>query len=90
MAIVTKQRKEEEKGAGNQNGIIKIKKEENRTVIVTLRNGRLEEKRKKVEVKWSKAIKEIEGMKVRDRENKIMEGGREIEKGTPGSKSKSV
>ncbi|RVE69587.1 hypothetical protein OJAV_G00079260 [Oryzias javanicus] len=43
----------------------------------------------RVEVKWSKAIKEIEGMKVRDGENKIIEGGREIEKGTLGSRSKS-
>ena len=49
-----------------------------------------EEKGEKEEVKWSKAIKEIEGMKVRDGENKIMEGGREIEKGTLGSWSKSV
>ena len=42
------------------------------------------------EVKWSRAIREIEGMKVRDGEHKIMEGGREIEKGTLGSRSKSV
>lgn len=49
-----------------------------------------EKKKKGAEVKWSKALKEIEGMKVRDGENKIMEGGREIEKGTLGSRSKSV
>lgn len=47
-------------------------------------------RRDRDEVKWSKAIKEIEGMKVRDGENKIIEGGREIEKGTLGSRSKSV
>lgn len=52
--------------------------------------ARKEERRDREEVKWSRAIREIEGMKVRDREHKIMEGGREIEKGTLGSGSKSV
>lgn len=42
------------------------------------------------EVKWSSAIRVIQGMKVRDGEHKIMEGAREIEKGTLGSGSKSV
>lgn len=41
-------------------------------------------------MKWSRALREIEDMKVRDGECKIMEGGREIEKGTLGSRSKSV
>lgn len=35
-------------------------------------------------------MRETEGMKVRDGERNIMEGGREIEKGTLGSGSKSV
>lgn len=65
------------------------KEEEKRTAGVLQRNARLKEKETE-EVKWSKAIKEIEGMKVRDGENKIMERGREIEKGTLGSWSKSV
>lgn len=55
-----------------------------------LRNARMKDRKERAEVKWSKAIKEIEGMKVRDRESKIMERGREIEKGTLGSRSKSV
>lgn len=42
------------------------------------------------DVKWSGAMREIKGMKVRDGEHKIMEGGREIEKGTLGSGNKSV
>lgn len=49
-----------------------------------------ERKGDREEGKWSRAIREIEGMKVRDGERKIMEGGREIEKGTLGSRSKSV
>lgn len=73
-----------EKGVKHQHG----SKEENRTVSVMWRKPRL--RRDRDEVKWSKAIKEIEGMKVRDGENKIIEGGREIEKGTLGSRSKSV
>lgn len=66
------------------------KKEERRIVSVMQRKSKTERKRDREEVKWSKAIKEIEGMKVRDGEHKIMEGGREIEKGTLGSRSKSV
>lgn len=38
-------------------------------------------------MKWSRAIREIGGMKVRDGEYNIMVGGREIEKGTLGSES---
>lgn len=60
------------------------------TVIVMLRNPRVKERKERAEVKWSKAIKEIEGMKVRDGESKIMERGIEIEKETLGSRSKSV
>lgn len=66
------------------------KKEEHGIVSVTQRKSKTERKPDREEVKWSKAIKEIEGMKVRDGEHKIMEGGREIEKGTLGSRSKSV
>lgn len=55
------------------------------------RKSRMKEReRDGEEVKWSRAKREIEGMKVRDGEHKIMEGGREIEKGTLGSGSKSV
>ena len=54
------------------------------------REGKNERKADGEKVKWSRAIREIEGMKVRDGEHKIMEGGREIEKGTLGSGSKSV
>ncbi len=54
------------------------------------RERKNERKGDREEVKWSRAIREIEGMKVRDGEHKIMEGGREIEKGTLGSRSKSV
>lgn len=66
------------------------KKEEHGIVSVMQRKSKTERKPDREEVKWSKAIKEIEGMKVRDGEHKIMEGGREIEKGTLGSRSKSV
>lgn len=51
---------------------------------------RTKKRRDREEVKWSRAMREIESMKVRDGEHKIMEGGREIEKGTLGSRSKSV
>lgn len=61
-----------------------------RIVRVTQRESKNERKRDREEVKWSRAMREIEGMKVRDGECKIMEGGREIEKGTLGSRSKSV
>lgn len=54
------------------------------------RISKTKRKRYREEVKLSKAIKEIEGMKVRDGENEIIEGGREIEKGTLGSGRKSV
>lgn len=66
------------------------KKEKYRIVRVMWRESKNERKRDGEEVKWSRAIREIEGMKVRDGEHKIMEGGREIEKGTLGSGSKSV
>lgn len=65
-------------------------KGENRIVGVMLGESNNERKRDEETVKWSRAIRAIEGMKVRDGEHKIMEGGREIEKGTLGSRSKSV
>lgn len=65
-------------------------KGEYRIVGVMLGESNNERKRDEEEVKWSRAIRAIEGMKVRDGEHKIMEGGREIEKGTLGSRSKSV
>lgn len=49
-----------------------------------------ERENKREKVKQSRVMREIEGMKVRDEEHKIMEEGREIEKGTLGSRSKSV
>lgn len=42
------------------------KKEEHGIVSVTQRKSKTERKPDREEVKWSKAIKEIEGMKVRD------------------------
>lgn len=80
--------KQKEKGKG-----VKCRtgtKEEYGIVRVMQRERQNERKRDREEVKWSRAIREIEGMKVRDGEHKIMEGGREIEKGTLGSRSKSV
>lgn len=82
--------KKKEKNAETQP---KKKAGEKRAVRVTRRERKRKNERKRDregEVKWSRAIREIEGMKVRDGEHKIMEGGREIEKGTLGSGSKSV
>lgn len=71
-----------------EHGIVKVRPRKRKNEREA---GREKERERDVEeVKGSRAIREIEGMKVRDGEHKIMEGGREIEKGTLGSRSKSV
>lgn len=85
-ALVTKQREE----GRNRSKMPKLNQRKKKMTGLSescREKGRMRERK---EVKWSRAIREIEGMKVRDGEHKIMEGGREIEKGTLGSRSKSV